>query len=434
MSAFDGFELISAHIGSGPSCVSNLNAPFSNAIESRCSQPRSQITVIALDSDGKEQGQRNRHTCPTYVFNIGQKPFILSDPFQAATVSPTSPAVGPNLRAFKSGDSEAVDAPIDLTDDQNTRQVMLPPAAPVDFSNSFTHDHSIHPAQCLAYGLSKQTGKTSVDVMFQKSDWLVGEKATHGCLSGVSTDVGCIATSGSSTADFGVSFSDQGMTSNSFGGVDLFCHEKFEVNDELFQLLENDIPSSTCNYQPLIRDINKDTGQRGNRDREVTVQEENTKTSRAAWRKLRQSKVVAKWWWHLSTEHWRGRSEGGVYVNGELTNAKKSTTKPAQSDDDSVIEGDKRTEKIDIDDRRKPSRFCHICLRRAERVTAVACHNLSTGRCRKVICKRCFDEYNWPWTEATTKNSQWICPHCRKEFVPFIFHFPISLKLIPNYF
>lgn len=43
--------------------------------------------------------------------------------------------------------------------------------------------------------------------------------------------------------------------------------------------------------------------------------------------------------------------------------------------------------------RTAPSRFCHICSRTAKKVGLVACANLVTGACRKVVCEKCFAEY-----------------------------------------
>lgn len=60
------------------------------------------------------------------------------------------------------------------------------------------------------------------------------------------------------------------------------------------------------------------------------------------------------------------------------------------------------------------SRFCHICLRRGERVGQLKCSNLQKGTCRKVTCEKCFDEYGWDWRTACN-NKDWQCSHCRNE-------------------
>lgn len=62
----------------------------------------------------------------------------------------------------------------------------------------------------------------------------------------------------------------------------------------------------------------------------------------------------------------------------------------------------------------QPSRFCHICLRRAERVSLIACSRLKRGQCRKVICEKCFDEYGWNWHASISAEAKWECTHCRK--------------------
>lgn len=63
----------------------------------------------------------------------------------------------------------------------------------------------------------------------------------------------------------------------------------------------------------------------------------------------------------------------------------------------------------------QPSRFCHICLRRAGRVTLLSCANALEGSCRKVVCKKCFETFSWDWEGAIQPNSRWSCTHCRQE-------------------
>jgi hypothetical protein len=63
----------------------------------------------------------------------------------------------------------------------------------------------------------------------------------------------------------------------------------------------------------------------------------------------------------------------------------------------------------------QPSRFCHICLRRAERVALLSCGNSHKGICRKVVCEKCFDVFGWNWGEACALKDNWICTHCRDE-------------------
>lgn len=65
----------------------------------------------------------------------------------------------------------------------------------------------------------------------------------------------------------------------------------------------------------------------------------------------------------------------------------------------------------------QPSRFCHICLRRAGRVTLLACGNALEGSCRKVVCEKCFETFGWDWAAALKPNSMWTCTHCRQAYV-----------------
>lgn len=65
----------------------------------------------------------------------------------------------------------------------------------------------------------------------------------------------------------------------------------------------------------------------------------------------------------------------------------------------------------------QPSRFCHICLRRAGRVTLLACGNALEGSCRKVVCEKCFETFGWNWEAALKPNSMWTCTHCRQACV-----------------
>ncbi len=60
---------------------------------------------------------------------------------------------------------------------------------------------------------------------------------------------------------------------------------------------------------------------------------------------------------------------------------------------------------------KSPSRFCHVCVRPATRFGFLLCLNISAGTCRKVVCKRCFEEFNWDW-HAAANNPSWACSHC----------------------
>lgn len=64
------------------------------------------------------------------------------------------------------------------------------------------------------------------------------------------------------------------------------------------------------------------------------------------------------------------------------------------------------------------NKSCHICWkpqRRHENETYAICANVTVGRCRKVLCERCFLAYSQygDWTfDAACRSSGWFCPHC----------------------
>lgn len=70
--------------------------------------------------------------------------------------------------------------------------------------------------------------------------------------------------------------------------------------------------------------------------------------------------------------------------------------------------------------RPKPSasRFCHVCTRSANAVNVATCRNLATGRCRKVICEKCANDYGWQDVLDVIANPPlglaWTCVHCRQ--------------------
>lgn len=107
--------------------------------------------------------------------------------------------------------------------------------------------------------------------------------------------------------------------------------------------------------------------------------------------KLRQSSTI-----HIGNYE-RVPCVPGIYCNGQL------------------IESSSPTKKSGI----QPSRFCHICLRRAERVALLGCSRLGRG-CRKVICERCFTRFGWDWETAARSGSEWTCTHCRNVYVAAI--------------
>jgi hypothetical protein len=87
----------------------------------------------------------------------------------------------------------------------------------------------------------------------------------------------------------------------------------------------------------------------------------------------------------------------------------------------------------------QPSKFCHVCVRSGELVTLAPCANVTTGVCRKAICRKCFEKHGHveEWDIACKNNallaaeqaapagrgpisskgclpeSAWTCLHCR---------------------
>lgn len=79
----------------------------------------------------------------------------------------------------------------------------------------------------------------------------------------------------------------------------------------------------------------------------------------------------------------------------------------------------------------QPSKFCHVCVRSGEQVTLAPCANVTTGLCRKAICKKCFGKHGfgneWDVASANTQlirqlnageidqlpGNAWTCLHCR---------------------
>lgn len=69
------------------------------------------------------------------------------------------------------------------------------------------------------------------------------------------------------------------------------------------------------------------------------------------------------------------------------------------------------TKKIRQDIQIIPSRFCHVCARTAKTARQIVCSNIRLGTCRKVICEKCFERFEWNW-DLAAKGSDWICTHC----------------------
>ncbi|PXF45286.1 hypothetical protein BWQ96_04927 [Gracilariopsis chorda] len=64
-----------------------------------------------------------------------------------------------------------------------------------------------------------------------------------------------------------------------------------------------------------------------------------------------------------------------------------------------------------------PSQHCHICSRRpTTNAPHMVCGNLLQSRCRKTICTKCFERYNWDLEGARNAEAgTWVCTHCRGE-------------------
>lgn len=166
--------------------------------------------------------------------------------------------------------------------------------------------------------------------------------------------------------------------------LNLFGHEAINIDELFCHRPKNNVPDP---------DSTTENGQR-------SMVIENKKRTYSHRKRLRQSKVVMKCIWGTNPElSHRHEHSGGIYINGTWT---------------PVYGSEKDAPQTQQRNKNKPSRFCHICLRRAERVTAVACAKLMTTRCRKIICSRCFDEYGWDWRVATMGGSQWECAHCQQ--------------------
>eukprot|EP00187_Rhodella_violacea_P014390 CAMPEP_0184715292 /NCGR_PEP_ID=MMETSP0314-20130426/5248_1 /TAXON_ID=38298 /ORGANISM="Rhodella maculata, Strain CCMP 736" /LENGTH=297 /DNA_ID=CAMNT_0027178389 /DNA_START=197 /DNA_END=1090 /DNA_ORIENTATION=+ len=62
-----------------------------------------------------------------------------------------------------------------------------------------------------------------------------------------------------------------------------------------------------------------------------------------------------------------------------------------------------------------PSLHCHICTRAVANLDHAVCGGLGLGKCRKVVCVRCFEGYGWDLEEAKRGGEDWRCPHCQGE-------------------
>mmetsp|Transcript_7196 Transcript_7196/g.19283 ORF Transcript_7196/g.19283 Transcript_7196/m.19283 type:complete len:412 (+) Transcript_7196:68-1303(+) len=76
---------------------------------------------------------------------------------------------------------------------------------------------------------------------------------------------------------------------------------------------------------------------------------------------------------------------------------------------------------------KRPSRFCHVCSRKGERIGLVACmectnnarqeaHDGEAPRCRKSFCAKCLEEAGCDLAavHAAAAKNEWRCLHCRE--------------------
>lgn len=69
-----------------------------------------------------------------------------------------------------------------------------------------------------------------------------------------------------------------------------------------------------------------------------------------------------------------------------------------------------------------PSKYCHICTRSVNSVPMAYCANIETGKCRKIVCSKCADQYQMPDVleriAYPDTNVNWTCSHCRDVCPP----------------
>lgn len=77
----------------------------------------------------------------------------------------------------------------------------------------------------------------------------------------------------------------------------------------------------------------------------------------------------------------------------------------------------KKTRRAARFDNAVPSKYCHICSRSPKNVRLAACTKIKLGTCRKVICEKCFGQYNFGNFEAALNitTSTWVCTHCTES-------------------
>lgn len=115
--------------------------------------------------------------------------------------------------------------------------------------------------------------------------------------------------------------------------------------------------------------------------------------------------------------HTRRKREGSKemcrHASDNLGDKKERSSRRAPKSYSVILNG-KLVEAGSIKKGTQASRFCHICLRRAEKVKMVVCSSLLRGACRKVVCKICFGQFGLDWEGATRENGRWECTHCRQ--------------------
>mmetsp|Transcript_2261 Transcript_2261/g.6748 ORF Transcript_2261/g.6748 Transcript_2261/m.6748 type:complete len:328 (+) Transcript_2261:756-1739(+) len=62
-----------------------------------------------------------------------------------------------------------------------------------------------------------------------------------------------------------------------------------------------------------------------------------------------------------------------------------------------------------------PSEHCHICCRPTRKLKFAVCSNIRRSMCRKVVCVKCFEAFQWDWDYASAADTDWVCTHCRDD-------------------
>lgn len=349
----------------------------SNEPELSTLQGRVEVAATT-DSNNMLLVKRNRHSAPTYIFGFAQEPMITStDGESELDNSPSSDRkIGSSSsHEWSSLNDETVgskESPVISPDGSDVflNLCLTPERGQNRSSTDDTSDGMSHPIEstCAQPSTGVQDGNGLLLISTAEQSELIGN-----INNGIEDVNGLIL--------------DTTIAANTGNELDLLCYENINV-DELFA----DGPA--MNVEPTTNEVDYEQI-----DFQVSIDELG---KRGRCKRLRQSKLVTKCFWGISPENWRTGTEtgGGIFING-VWNEVKGNGKNGKGQDKN-------------DSKNKPSRFCHICLRRAERVAAVACARLVTTRCRKIVCKRCFDEYGWDWRKAIMGGCHWECSHCQQ--------------------